>query len=134
MFQQVTGGKLLNVPKRATGAGLQAYGTSEGVRKGNLSRPHKAAGPGYGIHDNIRNGTDLENLMKSPQYMDGGVYTVSVGFARAYVRKWASPSKIGYNTVGDSPMYHKGYWRMGKLIPFNKGTQIKYQNSALGAE
>lgn len=88
----------------------------------------------YTTHYGIKNPKDLDVLMNTPQFMDNGVYTVHVTFGIAHVRKWATPSAINYNAVGDSPFDRQGYWRMGKLTPFPKSQLIKYQNSALGSE
>jgi hypothetical protein len=72
--------------------------------------------------------------MKKLGKQDNKVRTVSIDFGMAYVRVWASPSRISYNAVGDSPMQVRGYWQKGKLKPFNEKLVSKYQNTGMGRE
>ena len=58
----------------------------------------------------------------------------SVAFGRAYANSYASPSRIPYSAVGDSPFGHRGYWKAGKFQAFAQRLTVEYQNSATGCE
>ena len=85
-------------------------------------------------YDDINSMSDLKTLMKKLGAKDNKVRTVSITFGRAYVYTYDAPSKINYNDYGDSPMPAKGYWKKGKLIPFDKKIVIKYQQSGEGSD
>ena len=85
-------------------------------------------------YDDINSMSDLKILMKKLGAKDNKVRTVSITFGRAYVHTYDAPSKINYNDYGDSPMPAKGYWKKGKLIPFDKKLVIKYQQSGEGSD
>ena len=85
-------------------------------------------------YDDINSMSDLKILMKKLGAKDNKVRTVSITFGRAYVYTYDAPSKIYYNDYGDSPMPAKGYWKKGKLIPFDKKLVIKYQQSGEGSD
>ena len=85
-------------------------------------------------YDDINSMSDLKILMKKLGAKDNKVRTVSITFGRAYVYTYDAPSKINYNDYCDSPMPAKGYWKKGKLIPFDKKLVIKYQQSGEGSD
>ena len=76
----------------------------------------------------------LKKLMKKLGAKDNKVRTVSIDFGRAYVYTSNTPAKINYNDYGDSPMQAKGYWKKGKMIPFDKKLIVKYQRSGEGSD
>ena len=85
-------------------------------------------------YDDINSMSDLKILMKKLGAKDNKVRTVSIDFGRAYVYTYDTPSKINYNDYGDSPMQAKGYWKKGKMIPFDKKLIVKYQRSGEGSD
>jgi len=84
--------------------------------------------------DGIDGMPQLQKLMKKLGAKDNKVRTVSIDFGRAYVYTYDTPSKINYNDYGDSPIQAKGYWKKGKLIPFDKKLIVKYQRSGEGSD
>jgi len=85
-------------------------------------------------YDGIDSMPQLKKLMKKLGAKDNKVRTVSITFGRAYVYTYDSPSKINYNDYGDSPGPAKGYWKKGKMIPFDKKLIVKYQRSGEGSD
>ena len=85
-------------------------------------------------YDGINNMPALKKLMKKLGAKDNKVRTVSIVFGQAYVHTYDTPSKINYNDYGDSPLPAKGYWKKGKLIPFDKKLIVKYQRSGEGSD
>ena len=85
-------------------------------------------------YDDINSMPALKKLMKKLGAKDNKVRTVSIDFGRAYVYTYDTASKINYNDYGDSPMVAKGYWKKGKLIPFDKKLIVKYQRSGEGSD
>ena len=85
-------------------------------------------------YDGIDSMPQLKKLMKKLGAKDNKVRTVSIDFGRAYVYTYDTPSKINYNDYGDSPMQAKGYWKKGKMIPFDKKLIVKYQKSGEGSD
>jgi hypothetical protein len=85
-------------------------------------------------YDGINDMPTLKKLMKKLGTKDNKVRTVSIDFGRAYVYTYDTPSKINYNDYGDSPIQAKGYWKKGKMIPFDKKLIVKYQRSGEGSD
>ena len=85
-------------------------------------------------YDGINNMPALKKLMKKLGAKDNKVRTVSIVFGQAYVHTYDTPSKINYNDYGDSPIQAKGYWKKGKMIPFDKKLIVKYQRSGEGSD
>ena len=85
-------------------------------------------------YDSIDGMPQLKKLMKKLGAKDNKVRTVGITFGVAYVYTYDTPSKINYNDYGDSPLPAKGYWKKGKMIPFDKKLIVKYQRSGEGSD
>ena len=61
-------------------------------------------------------------------------WTGTVAFGKGWAIPHASPSRIPYLAVGDSPRSCRGYWESGVFRPFPARLLLQYQNAATGCE
>jgi hypothetical protein len=82
----------------------------------------------------VQNIPMLHSELKKLSKGNNLAWVASVVFGLAYINAYASPSKIPYNAVGDSPYEFKGYYQNGVFKEFSQSLVIRYQQSAEGAD
>ena len=68
----------------------------------------------------VNNIKQLNKQMVKLSKKEKGVFTVSVVFGTAFVKRFKFPSQIGSAQIDDSPVAAKGFWTKGKFVPFTE--------------
>jgi hypothetical protein len=86
------------------------------------------------VHIHVQNIPMLHSELKKLSEKNNFAWVAAVVFGLAYINAYASPSKIPYNAVGDSPSEFKGYYQKGVFKKFSEKLIVRYQQSAEGAD